>query len=95
MGFKDQLFYRSIIPIDLTYQGSPVGQGEHWEVWSQSMIHDLGFEFCHYDTLNLPGASCCEAVNTPRFGSPWRVLRAWPWKVPWLSQKKKIKIKIP
>ena len=45
------------------------------------------------DTLNLLGASCCGVVNTSRFGSPWRVLRAWPWR--FLGyQKKKIKIKI-
>ena len=37
------------------------------------------------DTLNLPNAGCCGAISTPRFGSPWRVLRAWPWKVPQLS----------
>ena len=29
------------------------------------------------DILNLPSASCCRAVNTPKFGSTWRVLRAW------------------
>ena len=45
------------------------------------------------DTLNLLGASCCGVVNTSRFGSPWRVLRAWPWKVPRLSKKKKNKNK--
>ena len=43
------------------------------------------------DTLNLLGASCCGVVNTSRFGSPWRVLRAWPWKVPRLSKKIKNK----
>ena len=40
------------------------------------------------DTLKFTGASCCKAVSTPRFGSPSRVLRAWPWKVPWLSKNK-------
>ena len=33
------------------------------------------------DTLNLLGIGCWEAVNTLRFGSQWKVLRAWPWKV--------------
>ena len=28
------------------------------------------------DTLNLPRAGCCGVVSTPRFESPWRVLRA-------------------
>ncbi|RVW14053.1 hypothetical protein CK203_089276 [Vitis vinifera] len=32
------------------------------------------------DTLNLPSVGCCKAVSTSRFGSPWRVLRAWLWK---------------
>ena len=41
------------------------------------------------DILNLLGASCCGAVSTLRFGSSWRVLRAWPWKVPRLSKEKK------
>ena len=36
------------------------------------------------DTLNLPGVGCCGLVSTLRFGSPWRVLRAWSWKVHWL-----------
>ena len=31
------------------------------------------------DTLNLPSVGCCGAVNNPRFESPWRVLRVWPW----------------
>ena len=45
------------------------------------------------DTLNLPDVGCCGAVNIPRFGSPWIVLRAWPWKVPQLSKKEKRKKK--
>ena len=40
------------------------------------------------DTLNLPNVGCCGVVSTLRFGSSWRVLRAWPWKVPQLSKKK-------
>ncbi|RVX07857.1 hypothetical protein CK203_021987 [Vitis vinifera] len=42
----------------------------------------LGSNLITNDTLNVPDASCCGAVNTPRFGSPWRVLKAYPWKVP-------------
>ena len=41
------------------------------------------------DTLNLLSIGCCGVVGTLRFGSPWRVLRAYPWKAPWLSKKKK------
>ena len=33
------------------------------------------------DTLNLPSVGCWGAVNTLRFGSQWKVLRVWPWKV--------------
>ena len=44
---------------------------------------------CHWWYLNLPDAGCCRAVSTLRFGSPWRVLRAWPWKIPRLLKKKK------
>ena len=49
----------------------------------------LGLNFVTDNTLNLPGAGCYGTVSAPRFGSPWRVLRAWPWKVPRLSKKKK------
>ncbi|RVW46170.1 DEAD-box ATP-dependent RNA helicase 7 [Vitis vinifera] len=45
-----------------------------------NVAHGLGSNLAINDTLNLPGAGCFGAVNTPRFGSPWRVLRAWPWK---------------
>ena len=38
----------------------------------------LGSNSTTDDTLNLPSAGCCEVVSTPRLGSPWRVLRAWP-----------------
>ena len=31
----------------------------------------LGLNLAIDDTLNLPGASCCGAVSTPRFGFPW------------------------
>lgn len=41
-----------------------------------------------YNLLNLPGASCCGVINTPRFGFPLRVLRAWPWKVSRLTKNK-------
>ena len=30
------------------------------------------------NTLNLPSAGCYRVANTPRFGSPWKVLRVWP-----------------
>ena len=40
------------------------------------------------DILNLLNIGCCGVVGTLRFGSPWRVLRAYPWKAPWLSKKK-------
>ena len=40
-------------------------------------------------TDDTPSAGCCGAVSTPRFGSLWRVLRAWPWKVPQLSKNDK------
>ena len=49
----------------------------------------LGSNHVTNDTLNLFGVDCCEVVSTLRFRSPWRVLRAWPWKVLWLSKKKK------
>ena len=51
----------------------------------------LGLNPATNDTLNLPGIGCYEVVSTPRFGSAWRVPKAWPWKVPRLSQKKKKK----
>ena len=44
----------------------------------------LGLNPVTDDTLNLYDVGCCKVVNTLRFGSPWRVLRAWPWKVPLL-----------
>ena len=31
----------------------------------------LGLNLAIDDTLNLPGASCCGAVSTPRLGFPW------------------------
>ena len=36
----------------------------------------LGSNPATNDTLNLPGVGCCGVVSIPRFGSPWRVLRA-------------------
>ena len=42
----------------------------------------LGSNVVTDDALNLLGVGCRGVVSTPRFGSPWRVLRAWPWKVP-------------
>ena len=30
------------------------------------------------DTFNLSSVGCCGTVNTLRFGSPWKVLRASP-----------------
>ena len=42
------------------------------------------------DTLIYPVLIFTSSFSTPRFGSPWRVLRAWPWKVPRLSKKKKL-----
>ena len=41
----------------------------------------LGLNPATNDTLNLPDASCCGAINTPRLGSSWKVLKAWPQKV--------------
>ena len=38
----------------------------------------LGSNLVIDDILNSFDASCFGVVNTPRFGSPWRVLRAWP-----------------
>ena len=49
----------------------------------------LGLNPTTDDTLNLTGAGCCGVVSPPRFGSPWRVLRTWPWNVPRLSKEKK------
>ena len=49
----------------------------------------LGSNLATDDTLNLPDVGYCGAVSTPRFGSPWRILRAWLWKVLRLSKKKK------
>ena len=43
------------------------------------------------DTLIYPMLVVVGAVRTLRFESPWRVLRAWSWKVLWLSKKKKKK----
>ena len=40
--------------------------------------------FATDDTLNLLGTGCCWVVSTSRIGSPWRVFRVWPWKVPQL-----------
>ena len=48
----------------------------------------LGLNLATDDILNLPGTGCCGAVSTSRFGSPWRVLRAWPWKVSRLTKNK-------
>ena len=53
----------------------------------------LGLNFSIDDTLNLLSAGCYRTISTPRFGSPWRVLRAWPWKVPGLLGKKKKRLK--
>ena len=41
-------------------------------IWSQVRILSLMIPL---------GVGCWEAVNTLRFGSQWKVLRAWPWKV--------------
>ncbi|RVW69956.1 hypothetical protein CK203_052699 [Vitis vinifera] len=41
---------------------------------------DLGSNLATDNALNLPGTGCCVVVSTPRFGSPWRVQRAWSWK---------------
>ena len=51
----------------------------------------LGSNLATDDTLNLPNTGCCGVVNTSRFESPWRVLKAWQWNVPRLSKKKKEK----
>ena len=48
----------------------------------------LGSNLTTNDTLNLPNVSYYKVVNTPKFGSPRRVLRAWLWKAPRLSKKK-------
>ena len=32
--------------------------------------------------IYIPSVGCCGAVKSAMFGSPWRVLRAWPWRVP-------------
>ena len=57
------------------------------------MVHGPGLNPTTDDTLNLPGTGCCGAVSTLRFESLWRVLRAWPWKVPRLSKREKKKKK--
>ena len=74
-----------IIILFFTHQGSPVGQAEHWEVFPSKWRIVLASNFTIDDTLNLLGIGCCGVVSTLRFGSSWRVLRAWPWKVPRLS----------
>ena len=43
------------------------------------------------DTLIYSMLVVVGVVRTLRFESPWRVLRAWSWKVIWLSKKKKKK----
>ena len=38
----------------------------------------LGSNPTNDDTLNLSSVDCCWVVSIPRFGFPWRVIRAWP-----------------
>ena len=57
------------------------------------MAHGPGSNPTTDDSLNLPGTGCCGAVSTLGFESPWRVLRAWSWKVPRLSKRGKKKKK--
>ncbi|RVW25503.1 hypothetical protein CK203_103512 [Vitis vinifera] len=40
--------------------------------------------FRHY--LDYPVLVVVDVVSTLKFDSPWRVHRAWPWKVPWYFQ---------
>ena len=47
------------------------------------------------NTLNLPSVGCSGAVSTPRFGSPWRVLRAWAMEGSSVIKKKNEILKMP
>ena len=52
----------------------------------------LGFDSYYWlNALDYPVLVVVDVVSTLKFDSPWRVHRAWPWKVPWLSEKKKKK----
>ena len=54
--------------------------------------HGLGFDSYYWlNALDYPVLVVVDVVSTLKFDSPWRVHRAWPWKVPWLSKKKKKK----
>ena len=52
--------------------------------YTRHMVPCLNFD--SDDTLIYLVQVVAGAVSTPRFGFPWRVLRAWPWKAPRLSK---------